>query len=289
MENSFKYLAVSDEDLDWGLYLNTAGSLKVLPNKEYPSPNHPNGYFFTWEDGRYLQEYQLNYIIEGSGTYENKHGTFKTKPGSLMVTTPNTWHRYKPTKSKGWTEIYVGFNGPIAENFLSHNRFNPTLPVINVGIKEEILDTYLKIFDLIKKEHPGYQQIVSGMIIKLLGYVIAFDKRKGFSGKKIATIIEEARFMMHKNVDKTIDLEAYAISHSIGYTHFRRMFKNYTGLSPHQYHLQLKIMRAKELLLSTDRSIKEISYDLGFESIHYFSRFFKKKTGINPSDFSKPK
>lgn len=288
MKNFFKYLAVSDEDLDWGLYLNTAGSLKVLPNNDYPSPTHPNGYFFTWEDGRYLQEFQLNYIIEGSGSYENKHGTFKIKPGSLMVTTPDTWHRYKPTKSKGWAEIYIGFNGPIAEKILSHNRFNPTMPVINVGIKEEMLDTYLKIFDLIKKEHPGYQQIVSGMIIKLLGYIIAFDKRKGFSGKKIAKVIEEARFMMHKNVDKPINLETLAATHNIGYSYFRRMFKNYTGLSPHQYHLQLKIMRAKELILSTDKSIKEISYELGFESIHYFSRFFKKKTGINPSDFSKP-
>lgn len=62
------------------------------------------------------------------------------------------------------------------------------------------------------------------------------------------------------------------------------MFKKYTGIAPHQYHIDLKIMRAKELILTTDKSLKEISYELKFQSIHYFSRLFKKKLGIPPSE-----
>jgi AraC-like DNA-binding protein len=46
-------------------------------------------------------------------------------------------------------------------------------------------------------------------------------------------------------------------------------------------------MRARELLLTTDQSIKEISFQLGFDSIYYFSRFFKQKTGMSPSEFRK--
>ncbi|MBK5203579.1 MAG: AraC family transcriptional regulator, partial [Prolixibacteraceae bacterium] len=41
----------------------------------------------------------------------------------------------------------------------------------------------------------------------------------------------------------------------------------------------------KELLLSTNKSVKEISFELGFQSIYYFSRLFKNKTGISPSAF----
>jgi AraC-like DNA-binding protein len=63
--------------------------------------------------------------------------------------------------------------------------------------------------------------------------------------------------------------------------------KNFTGISPRQYFLQLKVMRARELLITTDQSIKEISYQLGFDSIYYFSRFFKQKTGMSPSEFRK--
>jgi transcriptional regulator GlxA family with amidase domain len=65
------------------------------------------------------------------------------------------------------------------------------------------------------------------------------------------------------------------------------MFKKYTGISPGQYHLQLRLIRAKELLISTDQSIKEISYDLGFQSIYYFSRIFKNKLGVSPSEIRK--
>ena len=65
------------------------------------------------------------------------------------------------------------------------------------------------------------------------------------------------------------------------------MFKQYTGISPHQYHLELKIMRAKELILTTDKNIKEICFELGFQSPHYFSRFFKQKVGVNPGELKK--
>ena len=84
-----------------------------------------------------------------------------------------------------------------------------------------------------------------------------------------------------------MDFKLYAENHHIGYSYFRKMFKQYTGIAPVQYHLDLKIQRAREMLLSTDRSIKEIAFDLDFHSIHYFSRLFKKKTGISPSDIRK--
>ena len=287
MKDFIKYLTSSREDENWGIYLTSAGSQKIPPQTKYPSSTHPGGYFFTWENGRILQEYQVNYITEGSGILENSHGTFKLKKGDIMVTFPGEWHRYKPDKKTGWTENYIGFNGPAARFFLAHRLFNPITPVILTGIHEEILDAFLHIFDLIKSEPPGFQQIASGLIIKLLGHMISFQKQKEFSGKAIANVIEKARFAMRNKVDSQFDLETFAAENNIGYSYFRRMFKNFTGISPRQYYLQLKIMRAKELLLSTDKNIKEISYELGFESIYYFSRFFKKKTGTTPSEFRK--
>jgi AraC-like DNA-binding protein len=287
MTQFIKYLTTGTEDVDWGIYLNTAGSLTITPTTEYPPKEHPSGYYFTWEQGRELQEFQLNYITEGEGIFENKAGSFPVKAGSLLVILPGMWHRYKPDFQTGWTENYIGFSGQAAEKFMQHRLFSPEQSVIQVGEREEILDTFLKIFYLVEKEQPGFQHIASGLIIKLLGYLVAFEKQKEFSGKKIAEVIEEARFKMRSDVGKNFNLEEFAKENNIGYSWFRRMFKNYTGLSPRQYCLQLKIMRAKELLLSTDLSVKEISYEMGFESIHYFSRMFKKKTGINPTKFRK--
>lgn len=287
MADFIKYLTPGERDKEWGIYLNVAGSSRVQPNSIYPSPQHPTGYHFNWEQGRLLNEYQINYITEGKGILETQSGKFQIKPGSILIISPTVWHRYRPLQKVGWKEQYIGFDGPIAAQFLSHPLFSAELPVIQIGMHEEVIDTYLKIFDLVKEEKPGYQQIASGMIVKLLGYLLSFEMQKEFTGKRIATIIEEVRFKMRSAVDGNINLEQLADQYYIGYSYFRKMFKSYTGVAPHQYYLELKIMRAKELLLSTDKSVKEISFELGFQSIHYFSRIFKSKTGTNPSELRK--
>jgi hypothetical protein len=194
MKTFLKYLTTSTEDVNWGIYLNTAGSFTIPPETEYPPTEHPSGYYFTWEQGRELQEYQLNYITEGEGIFENKTGSFPVKAGSLLVISPGIWHRYKPDFHTGWTENYIGFGGQAAESFMQHRLFSPDKPVIQVGEREEILDSFLKIFDLIEAEQPGFQYIASGLIIKLLGYLVAFEKQKEFLGKKIAGVLAEARY-----------------------------------------------------------------------------------------------
>jgi len=167
MKNFFKYLATSKEDMEWGIYLNSAGSQKIPVKSSYPPEGHPSAYSFTWEQGRILPEYQLNYIIDGAGIMETDYGKFQVKTGSLMVIFPGEWHRYRPLATKGWTENYIGFNGNALDTFFAHPRFNKTQAVIQIGEREEILDIFLKLFDLLEKEHPEVQQIVSGLIIKL--------------------------------------------------------------------------------------------------------------------------
>lgn len=285
MDDFLKYLTPGERDKEWGIYLNVAGMTRVAPHTVYPSPAHPTGYHFNWEQGRILKEYQINYITDGKGVLESEGTHSPLRPGSILITRPGVWHRYKPLRQTGWKEQYIGFNGSIADQFFSHSFFLPSQPVINIGIREEILDTYLRIFDLVREEKPGFQQIASGLVIKLMGYIFSFETQKEFTGKHIAAIIEEIRFKMREQVDKELDMEKLAQDYHIGYSYFRKMFKSYTGVPPHQYHLELKIMRARELLLSTDKSIKEISFELGFQSIHYFSRIFKSKTGLPPSAF----
>lgn len=287
MKDFFKYITASEEDKDWGLYLNAAGKLAVPSGIIYPSIEHPSGYYFTWNNGRILNEYQINYITEGSGVLENERGKFSVKPGSLMIIRKGEWHRYRPVKNQGWVEHYIGFDGMFANHFLNENQVLQGQSVIHCGEREDFIDTYCKIFELAQKEDPGNQHIIAGLIIKLLGYIVAWQKQRNFSGTPIEELIQKARFYMRENVESEVDLQKLAKESSIGYSYFRKMFKKYTGISPHQYHLELKINRAKEIILTSNKNMKEISYELGFESIHYFSRLFKKKVGLNPSELRK--
>lgn len=92
---------------------------------------------------------------------------------------------------------------------------------------------------------------------------------------------------MWENINNEISLQEFCRKNNIGNSYFRKAFKMYTGLAPHQFYLDLKMMRAKELIVATDMSIKAITYELGLDSIHYFSRLFKKKMGQSPSDLRK--
>ena len=86
-------------------------------------------------------------------------------------------------------------------------------------------------------------------------------------------------------LDMGFSPEEIAARLGLGYSWFRRMFKEYTGVSPAQYQLQQKLLRAKELLTSTPLTISEIAYSLHFENAGQFSTFFKKKEGVTPSEF----
>jgi AraC-like DNA-binding protein len=290
MDDFFKYLTPGEEDRAWGIFVSAAGKATIPPGPSvYPSREHPSEYHFTWDRGRILNEFQINYVTHGSGIYESMDARYPVHPGSLMIIRPGIWHRYRPEAKSGWVENYVGFDGPIPRELFGQRRPWALRPVHTIGNREEFIDTYFKIFEIVLEERPGFQQVASGMIMKLLGYMVSFEKQRNFTGKRVERIIREACFEIRENVSRPLDFKDYAERHQIGYSYFRKMFKQYTGVAPARYQLDLKIRQAREMLVSTDRSIKEIAFALGFHSIHYFSRIFKKKTGISPSELRKNK
>lgn len=90
---------------------------------------------------------------------------------------------------------------------------------------------------------------------------------------------------MIENLHKDADIKKIASKLSVSYSWFRKVFKEYTGFSPNQYFLELKLRRAKELLAESNFSIKEISYDLNFSSYEYFLSFFKNRVGMTPLEY----
>jgi AraC family transcriptional regulator len=67
--------------------------------------------------------------------------------------------------------------------------------------------------------------------------------------------------------------------------HFSRMFKRATGLSPSQYFIRLRMNRARQLLLETDRSVIDIGLEVGYSSPSHFSQVFRREIGVTPSDY----
>ena len=68
---------------------------------------------------------------------------------------------------------------------------------------------------------------------------------------------------------------------------FRRLFREYSGKSPSQYRIEIRLEKAKNMLLNSDITIENIADSLGFESSAYFCRQFKKKEGMTPKEYKK--
>jgi AraC-like DNA-binding protein len=66
------------------------------------------------------------------------------------------------------------------------------------------------------------------------------------------------------------------------------MFLKHTGFTLQQYIIHIRMEKAVDLLLHSNQTISEIGYSVGGYSIHYFSRLFRKKMGLTPSDYRNP-
>lgn len=287
-DSPIKYLTVNEDDINWGLTVTTVGYQSVSPDSRYPSKDHPSRYWFNPDTGRVLQEYQLIYITRGAGHFSSRQlKNEDVDEGSMLLLFPNEWHSYRPKTDSGWDTYWIGFKGAVADQVIRHNFFNRDAPLHHIGFNEQLLDLFKQVIALAAEERAGFQQAISGIAMHMLGAVYFTTKNNQFQDKEIVTKIEKARLLMREHPDGSISPEELARRLNMGYSWFRRMFKQYTGLSPTQYQQQIRLQQAKDLLVSSGKTIKAIAYELNFESANYFTAFFKQKAGFTPAVFRK--
>jgi len=283
---TYKYISAIEEDKRWGFYLTGAGHIKIEKNTDYPLKDNPSHHYFQWATGRRLSDYQILYITKGHGIFESEITSIrKINAGDMFILFPNIWHRFKPDINAGWDEYWIEFDGDLVNHYRTIEFLNPENPIITVGLQNDIAVNYMKVINLIKDEKPGFQYIASGILLQILGQLFAVKKNHLFDGKIIENQISQAKLVIMENLQSTISQKDIARITGMGYSSYRKKFKEYTGISPAQYQINQRINMAKDLLITSNQSLKVIANDLGFDSSNYFSRLFKQKTGFTPSDF----
>ena len=279
-----KYLINNCNDTLWGLTVNTIGCQHIEPNKPYPTQNHPYTYLFSTEKGRILDEYQFLYVSRGEGYFTSKNCK-KTKihAGNLFFLFPNEWHNFMPNKKTGWDEHWIGFKGENIDKLCENGFFSKSEPIFNIGYNNEILDLHNHALEAANEQKSGFQQILAGIVNHMLGIIYSRNKQSFFDEQKLTTKINEAKKIMRENFQSNISPVEIADKLCMSYSHFRKIFKEYTGYAPKQYVVELKINKSKELLTTTNMYLKEISYTSGFENVEYFCNLFKKNAGMSPS------
>lgn len=282
-----KYLIATERDAEWGLTISTVGREIIAPGEAYPTKGHADGYYFDIQKGRTLDEYQLLYQPEGEGVFQSEHiPETRIKAGDIFLLFPGEWHTYHPSATKGWKSYWIGFKGKNIDDRVKAGFLSPEKPIYHVGFSNEILALYEEAYKTAQEEAAYSQQTLAGIVNHLIGTMYSLERNIVLNkNTQHVDLINKGRLRIRETLEEAVSIQDIALELGISYSSFRKLFKEFTGMAPAMYQQSLRLQRAKELLSTTDESIKEIAYRLNFESPDYFSAKFKNQTGMKPSDF----
>ena len=282
----YRYFPISQRDKNWGLYVLTAGESRIAPHTTYPPGGHPKGFAFDWRHGRVLGEFALVYISSGQGKFESKPDfSARIEPGHAFLLFPRVWHRYAPDRETGWHEHWIGFDGEIARRWLRHKFISAKKPVIKINAEDTVLATFSRLMQSIRANRPALQQILAGATDNLLGLIYSAQQAQPAIETQNQNAIELAIARIQNEFERDLNMKLLARELGVSYSWFRHTFAAHTGLSPHQYLLELRLVRARSLLAETEFSVKEVATQTGFEDELYFSRLFRQKLNFTPSQW----
>ena len=283
----FKYLITNERDKLFGLCVNAVGFQAIKAGSAYPPRIHPEEYYFTTQKGRTLHEYQLVYITKGKGTFSSESTPEQEiSKGQLLVLFPDEWHTYAPSTKTGWNEYYIGFEGEIANMLMRENFLAKEKQVLDIGINEELVSLFRRALEIAEADRTASQQYLSGIAMHIIGCLLSITQNKLYEEMdNAAQKIESAKIIMQENISKEIDAEELSAKLGLSYSWFRKVFKEYTGYSPAKYFQELKLRKAKQLLIESPLTIKEICYQLNYTFTEHFFTVFKKQTGYTPTEY----
>ncbi|MBC7959424.1 MAG: helix-turn-helix transcriptional regulator [Vallitaleaceae bacterium] len=277
------------------MYLPEKG---VLNNSNFyfhtPSNTAKSSYFYMtcagefFCDGDYKVEretfhsYLLMYVKKGSGVVSMNNKTYPVQANDLVLLNCHKPHHYYT--STGWETLWLHFDGNASKNFfeLLNNRFGYVLAMGGSPIVSRHLTMIVEGFKLDK---PLPEVLVSSYIHRMLTELMLISSNlTDYSGDTNSPVIDAMTYI-HLNYKGKITVEELATYVNVSVFHFSRVFKKETGYSPYEYIIKTRIDHAKALLKQTKLTIKEISYEIGFNSESNFVNTFRQSVSLTPNEF----
>lgn len=237
------------------------------------------------ENGR--ADYHLLYIVRGKCTAELNGKKITVSEGGLILFKPFEKQIYSFKKEDATISYYIHFTGNYCEELISY--IYPKDKSVVYLKKSNTIDTILeKMSNEYISQKPFYSELCSAYLLELLTVIRRKLLPENTSSlDKCIHPIESVCLTMHNDYNKNIPIKQYADFCGLSVSQFYRVFKTFTGMSPHDYVLQARINKAKDFLLYSNLSVSKIADITGFSNQNYFGRMFKKYTGVSPKNFSK--
>jgi AraC-like DNA-binding protein len=281
-EDYFVYLPDNRLCAAWGSMAVSTGFTRIPPGSPYPPQRHPDDHHFDWARGRILNAYQIVLISEGRGRleYGRPGQQVDVGAGAAFLLFPGVWHRFAPEPATGWTEHWIECRGNAFDIARQAGIIDPQHPLRAVG--PEIEAVFTAIHQLARNDALSQQAVLSTLGLQLLALL---SQQPEASIPPQERLVDRARLLLMERCLETGSIEEVAAELGVSYAYFRRLFRDHAGLSAKQYQMDVRLRRAQDLLLNTDKSIKEIAGLLGFHSAFHLSSQFRRMTGRSPSEY----
>ena len=241
--------------------------------------------------------YEILYISIGSGTYTIDLQEYEIKPNTVFFLSPGQIHEIT------FSEDIQGYIFLFSSSFYLSNKTDPyklfefpffySLKYNNSPLYLSQQDSIIELDTLFKKTlvevHSNAidsQEAIHALLDLLLIYCKRlYPQTEGTQLKKGHILIKRFKQLIEEKCTENISVKEYAEMLQVTPNHLSETVKEYTGRTSTDFINDRMILEIKRLLRHTELTVQEIAFQLNFSDQSYFSKYFKKTSGLTPSEF----
>jgi AraC-like DNA-binding protein len=257
---------------------------------------------------RRLMDYLLVYIDRGAGFFSIDGRGFSVGPGDLIWFPPNALHEMRGDSPRMHV-LYIHFD-------LLYDKVRSARARIlrggerNLGADERFIHPMLKdpligtwrgklpvanaaaihalIWQVAVEDQGGRDPLLcAGLILQIVGEIARGLSPAATRARGHWPSLQRAAEEILRQAGQPLNIPALAQQAHLSVSHFRRLFREVHNKSPRDYHELARANKACEMILQTRSTITAISRELGFSTVHNFSRAFRRMLGVSPRAYRK--
>ena len=231
----------------------------------------------------------LFYCVQGKGYYTLDGHTFTLNPNqSVIVPATDKPLVYWSDTEDPWSIYWVHFTSDALQAFNRAYHIVPEQGPQYIPHNEKGIRIWEEMYENLSRGYSPENLMNTNLCLYHLIATFVFSQQQNQnSSSPEKAIIRETIDYMKNNLDKTIRIEDFADLNKYSVSHFSKLFRLTTGMSPIEYFIHLKMQKACQLLYTEDSRVKQIAALLGYDDPYYFSRLFKKYMNTSPETYRK--
>ena len=231
----------------------------------------------TWCNDRDWRAYALVYLTAGSGRYRDAAGADRAvSAGDLLMLFPGLVHSYGPESAGAWTEVWIGFRGPVFAALEADGLIDRRRPVWPIGLDDGLIARFDSLVAAVDRAGGTSDAMLVARLHQLLAELSAMDATRTPS-----SLVARARHELESDLRRPVDLPRLARRLGVGYDTLRRAFQAELGTSPGHWRLLRRIERAKQLI-AVGKTLDETAPEVGFCDRFFLARQFRQVVGMPP-------